>query len=69
MLKKDNNGKIKKIKAKVINFDQSVEDIQTADEVKSDEDVISAVGDEGASSSYDTVVRFIFGFILQIFRI
>lgn len=60
LLKKDTDGKIKKIKANVINFDQNVDDIQTAEEVKSDEDVISAAGDEGGIGSYDDkVVRFI----------
>lgn len=60
MLKKESNGKIKKVKAKVINFDPSEDDIQTAEEVKSDEDVIMAVGDETTSistSSYDKIVR------------
>jgi len=62
ILKKENSGKIKKIKANVINFDQSEDDIQTAEEVKSDNDVLLAVGDEAAAisiTSYDTIVRFI----------
>lgn len=66
LLKKENNGKIKKIKANVINFDQSI-DIQTAEEVKSDDDVILAIGDEAiekSTNSYDKVVRFTF-FIIK----
>lgn len=63
MLKKESNGNIKKVKAKVINFDQTDDDIQTAEEVKSDEDVIMAVGDDTtatsiSTSSYDKIVRF-----------
>lgn len=60
MLKKESNGKIKRVKPKVINFDQSEDDIQTAEEVKSDEDVIMAVGEEITSistSSYNKIVR------------
>lgn len=66
LLKKENNGKIKKIKAKVIDFDQSI-DIQTAEEVKCDDNVILAIGDEAiekSTNSYDKVVRFLF-FIFQ----
>lgn len=60
LLKKENNGKIKKIKANVINFDEDV-DIQTAEEVKSDEDVMLAAGDEEATipaNSYNKIVRY-----------
>lgn len=52
---------MKKIKANVINFDQNVDDIQTAEEVKSDHDVLLAIGDEipaEASSSFDKIVNF-----------
>jgi len=62
ILKKENSGKLKKIKANVINFDQSEDDIQTAEEVKSDNDVLSHVGNEASAmsiTSYDTIVRFI----------
>lgn len=62
LLKKENIGKIKKIKANVVNFDQSLDNIQTAEEVKSDDDVILAVGDEAAAvsnNSYDKFVSFI----------
>jgi len=62
ILKKENSGKLKKIKANVINFDQSEDDIQTAEEVKSDNDVLLHVGNEASSTSvtsYDTIVRFI----------
>jgi len=62
LLKKENSGKVKKIKANVINFDQSVDNIQTAEEVKTDEDVILAAGDEAitvSSNSYDKIVIFI----------
>lgn len=70
-MKKEISGKTKKIKANIINFDQSVDEIQTAEEVKSDEDVILAVGDEATAtetsiSSYDKIVRFHNIFILQI---
>ncbi|XP_025409471.1 sorting nexin-29 isoform X2 [Sipha flava] len=64
VLKKESNGKIKKVKAKVINFDSSEDDIQTAEEVKSDEDVIMAVGDEATSistSSYDKITGYFIG--------
>lgn len=60
ILKKENSGKLKKIKANVINFDQSEDDIQTAEEVKSDNDVLSHVGNEASATSitsYDTIVR------------
>lgn len=66
LIKKENSGKIKKIKANVINFDQNLDDIQTAEEVKSDEDVLLACGNEAApisTNSYDKIVKF----ILQIF--
>lgn len=72
LLKKENNGKIKKMKANVINFDQSVDEIQTAEEVKSDEDVILALGDEASAtstSSYDKIVRFNTYNILKIFQL
>ncbi|VVC40089.1 Hypothetical protein CINCED_3A010372 [Cinara cedri] len=57
LLKKENGGKIKKIKANVINFDQNLDDIQTAEEVKSDEDVLLASGNEAAAvtNSYDKI--------------
>lgn len=61
LLKKENSGKIKKIKANVIHFDQNLDDIQTAEEVKSDEDVLLACGNESATisiNSYDKIVRF-----------
>jgi len=59
LIKKENSGNIKKIKANVINFDQSVDEIQIAEEVKSDEDVMLAIGDEAAAtSSYNKIVRF-----------
>lgn len=61
-MKKENHGKSTKIKVNVINFDQSIDHIQPAEEVKSDDDVILAVGDEASAittSSYDNVVRFI----------
>lgn len=60
LLKKENTGKLKKIKANVINFDEGV-DIQTAEEVKSDEDVMLAAGDEEATisaNSYNKIVRY-----------
>lgn len=62
LLEKENIGKIKKIKANVINFDQSLDNIQTAEEVKTDDDVILAIGDEAAAvstNSYDKIVSFI----------
>lgn len=62
ILKKENSGKLKKIKANVINFDQSEDDIQTAEEVKSDNDVLLHVGNEASAmstTSYDAIVRFI----------
>lgn len=60
LLKKENSGKIKKIKANVIHFDQNSDYIQTAEEVKSDEDVLLACGNEPEISinSYDKIVRF-----------
>lgn len=62
LLKKENSGNIKKIKANVINFDQSITEIQTAEEVKSDEDVILAVGDEAAAtSSYNNITGYFIG--------
>lgn len=68
LLKKENSGKMKKIKANEINFDQNIDDIQTAEEVKSDNDVISAVGDEVPDtpiSSYDKIVRYILFLIFK----
>lgn len=59
-MKKENGGKSTKIKVNVINFDQSIDNIQPAEEVKSDNDVISAVGDEASAistNSYDKIVR------------
>ncbi|KAL5234452.1 hypothetical protein ACI65C_001862 [Semiaphis heraclei] len=64
ILKKENSGKLKKIKANVINFDQSEDDIQTAEEVKSDNDVLLAVSDEAAAesiTSYDTITGYFIG--------
>jgi len=64
LLKKENSGKVKKIKANVINFDQSVDNIQTAEEVKTDEDVILAAGDEAiavSSNSYDKITGYFIG--------
>lgn len=61
-MKKEIGGKSTKIKVNVINFDQSIDSIQPAEEVKSDSDVISAVGDEASAistNSYDKIVRFI----------
>lgn len=65
ILQKDKSGKNKNIKPNVINFDESENDIQTAEEVKSDNDVLLAIGDEAASiTSYDKIVRLIL-FILK----
>lgn len=60
-MKKEIGGKSTKIKVNVINFDQSIDNIQPAEEVKSDNDVLSAVGDEASAistNSYDKIVRF-----------
>lgn len=61
-MKKENSGKSTKLKVNVINFDQTIDNIQPAEEVKSDNDVISAIGDEASAmstNSYDKIVRFI----------
>lgn len=62
LVKKESGGKLTKLKVNVINFDQSIDNIQPAEEVKSDNDVILAVGDEASAistNSYDKIVRFI----------
>ncbi|XP_050428502.1 sorting nexin-29 [Adelges cooleyi] len=62
LLKNNNSGHSKKIKANVINFDQNGDDIQPADEVKSDEDVIFAAGDETTpTSSFNNMTGYFIG--------
>ncbi|XP_050535243.1 sorting nexin-29 [Daktulosphaira vitifoliae] len=61
VLKKDNSEKGKKIKANFIYFDKN-NDIQPAEEVKSDDDVLLAVGDDIPSgSSFDKTTGYFIG--------